>query len=51
MMENYNKLFSKRAYLHHYIGEGMDEESFNVTNDNISKLIEEYDQVESTQQS
>lgn len=50
-MENYNKLLSKRVFLHHYIGEGMDEGSFNATNENMSKLIEEYDQIDKSQKS
>lgn len=48
MMNNYNKLFSKRVFLHHYFGEGMEEETFNMTNENISKLIAEYEEIENS---
>lgn len=46
MLESYNKFFSKRAYLHHYLGEGMEEETFKSTDECISKLIEEYEEIE-----
>lgn len=46
MMNNYHKLFSKRVFLHHYTGEGMEEETFSMTNENILKLITEYEQIE-----
>lgn len=45
-MENYNKLLSKRAFVHHYTGEGMEEETFSKTNESISKLIAEYEEIE-----
>lgn len=46
--ENYNKLLRKKAFLHHYFGEGMEEETFGTTNENISKLIAEYDEIETS---
>lgn len=48
-MKNYNKLLTKRAFLHHYIGEGMDEVEFSLANENISKLIVEYEEIEKSQ--
>lgn len=48
MMNNYNKLFSKRVFLHHYMGEGMEEETFSMTHENISKLIAEYEEIENS---
>lgn len=46
MLENYNKLLSKRVFLHHYTEEGMDEEMFNIANEGVSKLITHYDEIE-----
>lgn len=46
IMKNYNKLLSKQAFIHHYTGEGMEEEIFSKTNENISNLIEEYEEIE-----
>lgn len=48
MLENYNKFLSKRAFLHHYMEEGMEEETFSRTNEGISKLIEEYEEIENS---
>lgn len=47
-MKNYNKLYKKRVFLHHYTGEGMDETTFDITNGNLSNLIEEYEEIESS---
>lgn len=47
-MESYNKLLTKRAFLHHYIKEGMEEGEFFTVKENISKLIEEYEQIENS---
>lgn len=44
--EKYNKLLKKNAFLHHYIGEGMEEGIFDTTNESISKLIAEYEEIE-----
>ncbi|XP_008186957.1 tubulin alpha-2 chain [Acyrthosiphon pisum] len=47
-MNNYNKLLTKRVFLHHYTEEGMDEATFHTANGNISKLIAEYEEIESS---
>lgn len=47
-MENYNMLLKKRAFLHHYTKEGMEEMEFHAAKENISKLIEEYEKIESS---
>ncbi|KAF0765155.1 tubulin alpha-2 chain-like [Aphis craccivora] len=47
-MKNYNKLLTKRVFLHHYTGEGMDEAIFDTANGNISKLIAEYEEIENS---
>jgi len=47
-MNNYNKLLTKRVFLHHYTEEGMDEATFDIANGSISKLIAEYEEIESS---
>jgi len=47
-MEKYNKLLTKRAFLHHYTGEGMEEGAFGMVNESISKLIAEYEEIENS---
>ncbi|VVC37355.1 Hypothetical protein CINCED_3A023846 [Cinara cedri] len=46
LMKNYNKLLSKRVFVHHFTGEGMEEEMFSKTTESISKLIAEYEEIE-----
>lgn len=48
IMKNYNKLLTKRVFLHHYMGVGMDEAIFDTANENISKLIAEYEEIENS---
>nr|AAP47197.1 alpha-tubulin [Schmidtea polychroa] len=52
MWENINKkftlLFNKRAFVHWYVGEGMEEGEFNEAIDNISYLLKDYKEVEMT---
>lgn len=46
MLDNYNKFLSKRAFLHYYTEEGMEEYTFSKTNEGILKLIAEYEDIE-----
>lgn len=39
---------TKRVFLHHYTGEGMDEVIFDTANGNISKLVAEYEEIENS---
>lgn len=48
MIGNYNKMLDKRAFVHHYTGEGMEESMFSVTKESISNLIAEYEGIEHT---
>lgn len=46
MMVNYNKMLAKRAFIHHYTGEGMEEGMFGTAKESISSLIAEYDEID-----
>lgn len=48
IMDSFNKLLSKKAFVHHYVGEGMEEGMFHTTDESISKLIEEYEKIETS---
>ncbi|XP_015513888.2 tubulin alpha-3 chain [Neodiprion pinetum] len=41
----YDLMFKKRAFVHHYIGEGMEEEEFQDARDDIAALIEDYKEI------
>lgn len=47
-MEGYNRLLSKRAYVHHYAQEGMDEGIFGAANGSVSQLIAEYEEIDNS---
>lgn len=42
--EQYSSMFRRRAFLHWYTGEGMDESDFTEADNNMSDLISEYQQ-------
>jgi len=42
--ENFSKMFKKKAFLHWYTGEGMDEMEFTEAESNLQDLISEYQQ-------
>lgn len=39
-------MYKKKAFLHHYVAEGMEESQFEDALENISTLIEDYNEVE-----
>ncbi|XP_043268934.1 tubulin alpha chain-like [Venturia canescens] len=43
---NYDLMFKKRAFMHHYIGEGMEEAVFKEARDDVAALVEDYKEVE-----
>jgi len=43
LCEGYNKMFRKKAYVHWYTGEGMDEMEFVEAESNMNDLCSEYD--------
>ncbi|XP_061177805.1 tubulin beta chain-like [Saccostrea echinata] len=47
IVDQFHVMFRRKAYLHHYINEGMDEMEFTEAESNIKDLISEYQQCES----
>lgn len=45
----FDMLFSKRSFVHWYVGEGMEEGEFNEGRDNISSIIKDYEEVALTE--
>lgn len=39
-------MYQKRAFVHHYVGEGMEEKVFQEAIDNTAALVEDYKEVE-----
>ena len=46
MIEQFSKMFKRRAFLHFYTGEGMDEMEFTEAESNVNDMITEYQQYE-----
>jgi tubulin beta len=44
LSENFTAMFRKKAFLHHYTGEGMDEMEFPEAESNMNDLVSEYQQ-------
>ena len=44
--EAYTGMFRKKAFMHWYTGEGMDEHEFSASESNVNDLISEYQQYE-----
>ena len=47
MLEQFNHLYKRKAFLHWYTGEGMDEAEFTEAESNIADLIYGYQEMES----
>ncbi|XP_050594641.1 tubulin alpha chain-like [Bombus affinis] len=46
LARKFDLMFQKRAFVHHYVGEGMEEDSFGEACDNVITLIDDYKEVE-----
>ena len=45
-LERFNNLFKRKAFIHWYTGEGMDESEFVEAESNISNLISDYQEMQ-----
>ncbi|XP_057655255.1 tubulin alpha chain-like [Diorhabda carinulata] len=46
ILRKFNVMFAKRAFVHHYVGEGMEEEEFRDAKEDMKCLIMDYNEVE-----
>lgn len=46
ILQKFNLMFSKRAFVHHFIGEGMEEGEFSESKEDLNCLILDYQEVE-----
>lgn len=46
LLRKYKLLYSKRAFVHHYVGEGMEEEEFHDAKENLEALVVDYKEVD-----
>lgn len=46
LVRKFDLMFQKRAFVHHYVGEGMEEDCFGEARDNVLALIDDYKEVE-----
>eukprot|EP00800_Vazella_pourtalesii_P008923 TRINITY_DN22820_c0_g1_i1.p1 TRINITY_DN22820_c0_g1~~TRINITY_DN22820_c0_g1_i1.p1 ORF type:complete len:240 (+),score=59.11 TRINITY_DN22820_c0_g1_i1:91-720(+) len=46
LLEQFDKMYKRRAYLHFYTGEGMDDMEFTEAGSNVKDMIAEYQQYE-----
>uniref|UniRef100_A0A1A9V963 Tubulin alpha chain n=1 Tax=Glossina austeni TaxID=7395 RepID=A0A1A9V963_GLOAU len=48
LVNKFNKLYERRAFIYHFVGEGMEEGTFFDATSNICQLISDYQEVESS---
>ncbi|XP_023173598.1 tubulin alpha chain [Drosophila hydei] len=50
LVNKFDKLYQRRAFVYHYVGEGLEEGNFNEASENICQLVHDYLEVDSSAQ-
>lgn len=48
LLNKFDKLYQRRAFVYHYVGEGLEEGNFNEASENICQLVHDYLEVDSS---
>lgn len=51
LVSKYDKLYNRRAFVYHFVGEGMEEGSLSEASQNVCQLVADYYEVESSARS
>lgn len=46
LVKKFDMMYGKKAFVHHYTGEGMEESLFQEARDNVAALVKDYKEIE-----